>query len=278
MRHAHVPLLMLAASLTAHADFSFTMTQKSGSGHSSTHSVKGQKMKVERGTTTTIMDFEAQTLTILDNTAKTYTVTRFSDLAGAVAGVDVKADVKNTGQKKTINGYNASQLIMTVDVDMPQARQAGLKPRMEIELWVSEDVPGREELTAFYKKNATRFPMAGLGAGNNPGMQKAMAQLQRQLAELDGVAVMEVIRMKSGSGAGPSAAQSQQMDQARARLEAMIQQGGPAAAAAQQALARMGGASSGALSETTLEAGNFSAAAIPDSAFAIPAGYQKTEK
>ncbi len=278
MRHAHVPLLMLAASLTAHADFSFTMTQKSGSGHASTHSVKGQKMKVERGTTTTIMDFEAQTLTILDNSAKTYTVTRFSDLASAAAGMDVKADVKNTGQKKTINGYNASQLIMTMDVDMPQARQAGLKPQMEIELWVSQDVPGREEVTAFYKKNAARFPLAGLGAGNNPGVQKAMAQLQRQLAELDGVVVMEVIRMKSGSGAGPSAAQSQQMAQARARLEAMVQQGGPAAAAAQQALARMGGATSGALSETTLEAGNFSAAPIPDAAFAIPAGYQKTEK
>jgi hypothetical protein len=280
MRNARIPLLMLAASLAARADFSFTMTQKSGGDQVSKHYLKGQKMKVDRGTKTTIMDFEAQTLTSIDNAAKTYTVTKFSDVANAGSAVDVKADVRNTGQRKTINGYNASQVIMTMDVEMPQAQQAGMKPRMEIEIWVSPDVPGKDELTAFYRKNAAHFPMAALGAGNNPGVQKAMAKLQRQMAELDGVPVMEVIRMKSGAGAGPSAAQTQQMAQARARLEAMAQQGGPAAAAAQQALARMGGAStgSGSLFETTMEAGNFSSSAIPEATFAIPAGYQKAEK
>jgi hypothetical protein len=279
MKSTRIPLLMLAAALIARADFSFTMTQKSGGDQVSKHYLKGQKMKVDRGTKTTIMDFEAQTLTSIDNAAKTYTVTKFSDVANAGSAVDVKADVKNTGQKKTINGFNASQVIMTMDVDMPQAQQAGMKPRMEIEIWVSPDVPGREELTAFYRKNAAHFPMAALGAGNNPGVQKAMAKLQQQMAELDGVPVMEVIRMKSGAGAGPSAAQTQQMAQARARLEAMAQQGGPAAAAAQQALARMGGGSgSGSLFETTMEAGNFSASAIPEATFAIPAGYQKSEK
>jgi hypothetical protein len=87
--------------------------------------------------------------------------------------------------------------------------------------------------------------------------------------------------MKAGGGAGgPSSAQMQQMAQARAKLEAMAQQGGPAAAGAQQALARMGamGSGSGNLFEMTMEAGNFSASAIPDSTFAIPEGYRKSEK
>jgi hypothetical protein len=280
MIRARILLLTLAASLTAHADFSFTMTQKSGSDQIVKHYLKGQKMKLDHGTRTTIMDFDAQTLTTLDNTAKTYTVTKFSDIANSAGAVDVKADVKNTGQKKNINGYNAEQVIMTMDVEMPQAKQAGIKPQMEIELWVSREVPGREELTAFYRKNAARFPMAALGGGNNPSMQKAMAKLQQQMAELDGVVVMEVIRMKSTGGAGPSGAQAQQMAQARAKLEAMAQQSGPAGAAAQQALARMGamGSGSGSLFEMTMEAGNFSASAIPESAFAIPAGYQKSEK
>jgi len=38
------------------------------------------------------------------------------------------------------------------------------------------------------------------------------------------------------------------------------------------------GSGSAALFETTMEAGNFSAGAIPDSAFAIPAGYQPLDK
>jgi hypothetical protein len=282
MRTAHVPLLVLAATLTAHADFSYTMTQKSGPGdQTAKHYLKGQKMKMERGTKTTIMDFEAQTLTSIDNTTKTYTVMKFSDMANAAAGVEIKADIKKTGERKTINGYDATQVIMTMDVDMPQAKAAGMKPQMEIELWVSQDVPGKEELIAFYRKNASHFPSAAMGGGN-PSMQKAMIKLQQQMAELDGAVVRQVIRMKSGGGAGGlNAAQSQQMSQARARLEAMAQQGGPSGAAAQQALARMGGMGGGSgssLFEMTMEGGDFSSRPIPESAFAIPAGYQKSEK
>lgn len=280
MRSLLVPMLALAASFTAQADFSYTMTQKSGPGGNQTmkNSLKGQKMKVERGSTTTIMDFEAQTLTSINDNAKTYTVTKFSDLAGAASGMDIKADVKNTGQTKTINGYHATQVIMTMDVEMPQAKQAGMKTQMEMELWVSRDVPGREELTAFYRKNGSRFPMAA-GAGN-PGMQKAMAALQRQMAELDGVPVMQIVRVKAAGGPGMSGAQTAQLAQARAKLETMAQQGGPAGAAAQQALARMGGmqAGSGSLFEMTMEGSGYSSGSIPESAFAIPAGYRKSER
>jgi hypothetical protein len=82
-----------------------------------------------------------------------------------------------------------------------------------------------------------------------------------------------------------SGAQSDQMAQARARLEAMVAQGGPAAAYAKQALERMpGGAPSGsgaavsssALIEVTMDSSGFSAASLPDSAFAIPPGYSKS--
>jgi hypothetical protein len=130
--------------------------------------------------------------------------------------------------------------------------------------------------------------------GGNQGLQSAMAELQKKIASLDGVPVEEIVRVKPAGGAQMpampqmTAAQSAQMDQARARLEAMAAQGGPAAAAAQQALARMGGAmggrgqggppsAGGALIEMTMDSTDFSTAAIPDSVFAIPADYQKTE-
>ena len=80
--------------------------------------------------------------------------------------------------------------------------------------------------------------------------------------------------------------QAAQMKDAMARLQAMQSQGGPAAAAAQQAMARMGamtggaagpGAGSGSLMEMTMESTDFSTGSIPDSVFAIPAGYQKVD-
>jgi hypothetical protein len=206
---------------------------------------------------------------------------KFSDLGGMMKSTDIdaKADVKETGQKKIINGFNASQMIMTMEVDSPQMAQTGMKIQMEIETWRSSDVPGAQELKAFYLKNANSFPWTAMGGGV-AGMQKAMADVQRKMATSGGVPLLQIVRVKSPGG-GTQAAQMQKgMEQARAQMEAMIKQGGPQAAAAQQALARMGGAASGGSSvfETTTESSDFSSSSIPDSTFAVPAGFQKTER
>jgi hypothetical protein len=252
----------------------------------SKHYFKGQKMRTDSGDTSTIIDFDAQTMTIISNRQKTVTVRSLSDIGAAALqnGASVKIDVKETGQQKTINGFNAKELIMTMDVDMPQAQQMG-KMQMEMDLWLSSDVPGIGELQGFYKKNMERFPWAAMsGGGGNQGMQAGMAQMQRKVAEVGGVQVESVMKMKSAGGAGApampqmTAAQQAQMQAAMARLQ---QQGGPQAAAAAQAMARMGGGAapgaSNSLMEITTDASDFSTASIPDSVFAIPAGYQKVD-
>jgi hypothetical protein len=173
---------------------------------------------------------------------------------------------------------------MTMEFETPQAPQMG-KMKMEVDMWVSPDVPGSGQLHDFYQRNANRFPWAALTSGGNAGMQKAMADMQRKMASVNGVRVEEIVRVKSPAGGAPgtpqvSGAQSAQLAQARARMEAMIAQGGPQSEAMKQALARMpggapAGGGSGPLMEITMDSGDFSAAAVPDSVFAIPAGYQK---
>ena len=93
---------------------------------------------------------------------------------------------------------------------------------------------------------------------------------------MNGVPVLQIVRMKP-AGNSPQMAQAQAgMAQAMAQLEAMRKQGGQQAAAAEAALARMGGmAAGGSLLEITTESTNFSTSAIADSVFEIPAGYQK---
>jgi len=258
---------------------------------------KGQKMKTDNGDTATILDFDAQTITTVNNKAKTISVRNFSDVVAATKQNDmsVKIDIKETGQQKTINGYNAKELIMTMDVamggnDSPQMQQMG-KMQMEMDMWLSGDVPGVDELRSFYKKNLQRMPFAALGGGGNPAMQSAMAEMQRKMAEMNGVQVLAVMKMKPAGGAAAPAmpqmtpAQMAQMQAAMAKLQEMQKQGGPQAAAAAQAMARMGGMTNGApaggtsnaLIEITMESTDFSTAPIPDSVFAIPAGYQKVD-
>jgi hypothetical protein len=278
-------ILAVTLSVAARADFSYTTTRK-GTGAAQTgevtnHYLKGQKMMLDSGNRVILVDFDAQTVTTIQTAQKTYTVARFADLGQSLqqTGVDITADVKETGQKKVINGFNASEIVMTMQIDTPQTQQAGMKMQMEMDIWFSSEVPGSQEQKAFYQKNMAHFPWAAMAQGGNPSIQKALVDLQRKLAGLNGVPVLEVVKMKSGGNEAQAGQAQQGMAQARARLEELQKQGGPGAAAAAQALARMGGASSGgALFESTVESGNFSTNAIPDSVFTIPAGFNKVDK
>jgi hypothetical protein len=299
---AALSVLALALSLTASADFSYTSTMKTTGGsmaamvgaaadRTSKYYFKGQKMMMSSGDTATVMDFAAQTITTINNAQKTYVVKKFSDLTTAAGTMDVTMDVKETGQKKMVNGFNATEMIVTMNMDMDMGRGQAMKMQMEMDMWVSPDVPGAGEMRDFYKKNAANFPWSALSeGGGNPSIQKAMAQMQRKMAELNGAVVEQVIRVKSATDAGGAAApampqmsaqQQAQMGAAMAQLQAMAKQGGPAGAAAQQAMGRMGGMAgggaaggSGAMIELTMDAGGFSSAGVPDSVFAIPDGFK----
>jgi uncharacterized protein DUF4412 len=288
MRTAILFVLTLEASLTARADFSYTTTTKISGGmlagaannRITKHYLKGQKMKIDSGDSVMLIDFDAQTITHINNSQQTYSVTKFSEVGQAFqqAGAEVTVDVKETGQKRTINGYNASEVILSMDMESSQSRQPGMKMRMDIDMWISPDVPGSQEMRAFYERNRGKFPwaaMAGGGGRGDQGMQKGMIALQRKMAGMKGVPVLQVIKMSMGAPGGD--AQAQKMKEAMAQLEAMKKQGNLPPQAA-EALSRMGGGSSGgALSETTVESSSFSGSSIPESVFAIPAGYKQTE-
>jgi len=276
--------LLLCAGISARADFSYILTSKTAAApaagtQQTRYWLKGQKMMVDSSGHVILVDFDAQTLTNIDRNQKTYTVQKFADLAQAMpAGAQIQVDGKETGQRKTINGFNSTEFVLTMQIDSPQAKQAGVKLQVEMHIWISPDVPGASELAAFYKKNRDRFPWSALTNGGSSSMVQAMATLQQKLANLNGVPVLQTIRLTPSGGNQAQTEQMQQgMAQARARLEEMQKQGGPQAAAAAQALARMGGAANGGF-ETTMEAGNFSVASIPDSVFEIPSDYQKTGK
>ncbi len=282
MKTVNLLFLALCAAASAWADFSYITTRKgtgpAASGPQETkHYFKGQKMLTDNGNTATLIDFDAQTITNIDKAQKTFTPIKFTDLPDILkqSDIEVKAEVKETGQKKVINGFNATEMVVSMAVDSPQMSQAGMKMQMEVSTWVSSDVPGAQELKAFFQRNATNFPWAAIGGGA-AGMQKAMTDVQRKMAASGGVALLQIVKVKSAGDAAQAAQMQAGMAQARAQMEAMVKQGGPGAAAAQQALARMGGpASGGALFEVTMESSGFSSAPIAESVFAIPADFHK---
>jgi hypothetical protein len=282
-------ILSLAAAAAAHADFSYTTTTKgptmpgANMDQTSKHYLKGDKMMTDTGKSAMIIDFDAQTVTHIDKANRTYSVSKVSDLTGQAqeAKAEMSADFKETGQHKTIGGFNASQAMMTVQMDMPQqGQQPGMKIQMDMELWLSPEVPGYSEMEAFYKRNMSRFPWAAMAQGSNPSMRATMAELQRKMATMHGAPVLQIMRSKMGGAGAPSMTPQQQaqMEKARAQMEAMQKQGGAQAAVAAQMLTRMNGMSGGGGMEITMESSGFSAAPIPDSVFAIPDGYRQAAK
>jgi hypothetical protein len=309
MKTAVTVILSLLSCTLAEADFSYTQTMKITGGmlagmagkagaRANKISIKGQKLRTDDGNAVILVDFEAQTITSINTGQKTYSVRDFSDMKGSASDLNATAEFKETGQKKLVNGFNASEAILTMDVDTPPIG----KTQVEVDMWLSAEVPGAQELRAFYSKNAAEFPWQALGGdAGSPAMASAMTEVQKKIATANGGPVQQIIRIKApgampGSVAptaptvGPSAAQITQMqaslEKARKQLETMAAQGGPAAAIARQQLARMGppptqtggdtaSAGSNWLLEMTIDSSGFSTDGILDSAFEIPAGYVK---
>ncbi len=264
-------VLSLAMAISAFADLTYSSTVKSGPGAGTVtkHFLKGNRSKAESANSVIITDYDAQTVTILMPANKTYRVTPMSQSSAAMekAGGDIKADVKETGAKKSIGGFNCKQVIMTLSM-------TGQTPmNVESEMWVSPDVPGAAELKAMGMRMAEK----GVGASGSTQMQKALADIQRQTAKIGGVPVLTIMRMKQGDDAQSKQMQAQ-MQAARAQMEALKKQGGPAAAAVEKAMANLPAAGGKYSMEVTTESSGFTTTSIPASEFTIPAGYKKADR
>jgi hypothetical protein len=144
MKAAYVLTLAMATSLTALADFSYTSTTKgtgmmAAANSSTKHYLKGQKMMIDSGNTAMIMDFGAETFTSIDNTSKTYTVTKFSELSQTMkdTGRMSKWMSARPARKKDINGFASREVIMTMETTMDAAGRGPQKMTMEMHMWIS---------------------------------------------------------------------------------------------------------------------------------------------
>src|SRR5450755_243601 len=103
--------MVLVAASSAFADFSYITTLKpsgnapSGNapsadgGQTIRRYYKGQKMLNDTGSAATILDFDAQTVTTINKSQKTYSVRPFGDLGQALDKSDLETtiDVNPTG-------------------------------------------------------------------------------------------------------------------------------------------------------------------------------------
>jgi hypothetical protein len=214
--------------------------------------IKGNKMARVSEATTTIMDYDAGSITNVDHARKTYSVITFDQIKQMQERMqqmthqssgEFDVNVSKTGKTKLIGGQTASETIITA------TSKGGGAARFKSDVWTVSSVPGADELHAFHLKAATANADAFGGAGMMGGAGQAMAAASREALRLGAVPV-ETETQISGVGAGPMGA-------------------GP-----------MGGApdpDAVAIDMTSTQSG-WSTNAVDDSHFAVPAGYTKQER
>lgn len=203
-------------------DLTARFSKQAGAPQTTTHRFSGDLMSVQSATGNMIYDLAKETITQVDTSKMEYSVITFAEMAEAMKKMGEKmaggksgnagemnwrTTVDITGNSKPVAGVESKEAIMKMFIEGHDA-QSGSAGVTEIEttMWMGA-MPGYEVARDFQRKMAAKMattlnvnPMVlgQLGSGATKGLMEA----GRKLAEMDGLAMETIMRMK-GAMAGP---------------------------------------------------------------------------
>jgi hypothetical protein len=195
----------------------------------STVAVSGNRKMTANENTAQIVDLGEEKVYDLDLRRKTYTVTTFAEIRRRLAEAEAKAresrksepkeeqaptegkelevdlDVKDTGQTKTINGFDTRQVIVTVTVrEKGRKLEEGGGLVLTADNWLTRSVPALKEILDFDMRyyKAIAGPMLAVNAQQMatvfammPGLKDAFSRMNREA--LDGTAISTTLTVDS---------------------------------------------------------------------------------
>jgi len=339
--------LCCVASTAAFADFSYEQTSKITGGAmagmmkmagafskaarepmASTVLVKGDRMAHIGANRISVIDLKAETITDIDVQKKTYAVITFAQMAEAMqrmsekvaaktqdekADMNFKASIKETGEKKMVSGFNAKEVILTIEMEATD-QKSGQKGAMTMvsDMWLAPSVAGYDEVRNFYKRMSQKVawtPGANPMAMQRGDMMKGMGQLAKESAKMEGVPVLQIMKM-GAAGDGTASSGSSTTTAQRPKDTPPPPSAGEVAGSAiagrlgglagglggfgrkkkqaeeqpaqqtqtqQTAAPQSSSDASGSLMEMTTELTSFSSATVDSSKFEVPAGFKKVD-
>lgn len=214
----------------------------------STVAVKGTRKATFNDTTGQIIDLGEEKVYELDMKKKTYKVATFAELrrrmeeAKAKAeqsaqkeqarektaepapkenNVEIDFDVKDTGQKKAVNGFDAHQVVMTITVrekGKTLEENGGLV--LTADEWLVPRIPAMKEVVDFDIRYAQKLygPMISGASAQDmaaaaalyPMMAPAIAKMRAEGVKMDGTPVMTVLTFDAVQSAEQAAAEQKE--------------------------------------------------------------------
>jgi hypothetical protein len=298
--------------------------------------VKGNRLrKDEADGRRQIIDLDGRRIISVDTQKRTYSIMTFDQMkagleqarqqvqaqetnqprAAQPANVQVtpKVDVTRTGKTATILSLPASEVQMRVDMEMqstdPNSQGQSGTMWVKSDCWVTPNIPGYEQLTAFYQRMGQEMAWApSAPSGGNQQMSQGMAELRKNAGALKGFPLLQYVSMgMEATGqtatqggqtqATPAASTQPQNAQINSPSDAIAKslggmfggfgrkkkqqqdqssQGSPAAGQASN-LPPAPPATPGSLMDMTTQVTSYSSDALDDGLFAIPEGYTQVQ-
>jgi len=231
-------------------------------GVTSTVAIKGNRMMTSNGDQTAqIVDLSEEKIYDLDLKKKSYRVTTFADLRRQMEEarkraaeearkeqasepskpeakpetkpdpnekqMDVDFAVKNTGEKKEINGFSTTQSIMTITVrEKGKTLQQSGGMVVTSDIWLTPSVPALKEIADFHMKYAQKLYGPMIEGASPQDMASAMAMypmmkpaLEKMAAEgskMQGTPILTTTTMDAVKSADEVAAEKQSASESKA--------------------------------------------------------------
>jgi len=220
-------------------------------GTTSMVAVKGDRMARINDTTGQIVDLADEKVYDLDMKKKVYHVTTFAELRRRMEeakkkaeedarkaegnetktesapppenNIEVDFNVKNTGERKTINGYETHESVMTITVrEKGKTLEQGGGLVTTADMWLAPRIPAMKEIVDFQMRYAQKLygPMV-VGASAEqmaaamalyPMMKQAIARMNVEGQKLDGTAILTTVTMESVKSADQIAAEAKKSE------------------------------------------------------------------
>ena len=208
--------------------------------------VKGSRKRVVGDTTGQIIDLDEEKVYDLDIHGRTYRVTTFAEMRQRMQEAQEKAkkqaekaepasksankppdkqmqidfDLKDSGQKKAINGYDCREVVMTVTVhEKGKTLQQSGGMVLTSHTWLAPRIAATKEIGEFDRKYAEKLSgpysigdaqQMAAAMAMYPYMKEALGKFQAENVNMDGTAIITTMTM--GSVASPEDAAQQQKE------------------------------------------------------------------
>lgn len=213
----------------------------------STVAVKGDRKATMSDTTGQIIDLNEEKIYDLDVRRKTYKVTTFAELRRRMEEAQRKAeedarkeqakektsepardpnqkelevdfDVKETGEKKTINGFDTRQFLITITLrEKGKTLEESGGMVLTTDTWLAPTIAAIKEIAQFDQRYAQKLagPMiAGASAEEMaaalamyPGLKDALARMRTESVKMDGTPILTTLTVDSVKSAEQLAAE-----------------------------------------------------------------------